>query len=142
MKQEKKVIGPIEHLKVCENNLTYRSRIDTGASRTSLHAVNIEVEDPETNNNENIGKWVTFTTKNDAGQVVDMREVISGVVNLRNSMGASTRYTIPLSISWHGSVHSVHAVLADRTDMSCNLLIGRDWLSGTYIVDVDYPDEY
>lgn len=138
---DKQVIGPVERLKVSESSLTYRARIDTGATRTALHALDIKVEDAEKDDDDNIGKWITFTTLNNLGQSVEVRAQISDVVHPRNSMGTSTRYVIPLTISWHGVEYVVEAALADRSRMSYKLLVGRDWLSGRYVVDVDYPEE-
>ncbi len=138
---DKMLIGPIEKLKVEETTLKYRARIDTGAARSALHALDIRIEEPAEDPDQNVGKWLVFTTLNHNDTAVEVRARIAEVVYLRNSMGRSVRYAVPLTLNWKGVPFTVNATLADRSKMTYKLLIGRDWLSGRYLVDVDFPEE-
>jgi hypothetical protein len=44
---EKQIIGAVERLQIKDAGLDYLARIDTGARTTSLHAIDLEIEDDE-----------------------------------------------------------------------------------------------
>jgi hypothetical protein len=47
------------------------------------------------------------------------------------------RYIIELVVSWKNVNKTVEVNLRDRSRMNYKLLIGRNWLSGDFLVDVD-----
>lgn len=95
----KRVIGQKETFYSPAANLNFRSRIDTGATRTSIHATNIEIEDFSPDAEENVGKIVNFITANELGETVHMREKITHVRQIQNSLGSEMRYSIQLDLS-------------------------------------------
>jgi len=44
---------------------------------------------------------------------------------------------IPLTLRWQGSNKVINVNLRNRDTMTYKLLIGRDWLSKDFIVDID-----
>ena len=114
----------------------FLARIDTGAARTSVHASGIVVEGGGADMAEDVGKTIRFVLTGEDGAARPMSAVIASVQRVRNSQGSETRYGVPLKISWKGVEKTVEANLRDRSDMDYKLLIGRDWLEGTALVDV------
>ncbi|QBF81453.1 hypothetical protein EXU30_01150 [Shewanella maritima] len=135
---EKKYIGPVEKLSIVESDLLFKTRIDTGAVENSLHAVDIHIENEDKDNmDNNIGKMITFTTENEKGKKATVKTRITNTSLIRNAQGSEVRYMVKLKIGEPGSEFMVETNLRDRSKMSYKLLIGRNWLQGHYIVDVD-----
>ncbi|MCL1067891.1 RimK/LysX family protein [Shewanella olleyana] len=135
---EKKFIGPTAGISIVESGLIFDTRIDTGAVENSLHAVNLRIKDEDKDNMENnVGKDVTFTTMNEKGETVDVTARIHNTSLIRNAQGSEIRYMVTLTIGEPGEEFKVDVNLRDRSKMTYKLLIGRNWLQGHYIVDVN-----
>ena len=134
--QGKDIIGETARIRVKEADFDYIARIDTGARMTSIHAVDLLIEDASDKPQENIGKTVTFVTRNNQG----LRKILSGkivdVATVKNAQGREQRYEVELTLQWHGKTKQVRVNLRDRSKMTYKLLIGRNWLAGDYLVDV------
>ena len=130
------VIGQKARITINELDSDYRARIDTGATRTSLHATNIEVIDGVDELEANIGKSIRFVTNNEFGNHQQHEAEIVATRSIRNSFGSETRYSIDLTLVHNGFSKSIQVNLRDRSNMNDKLLIGRDWLSCQYLVDV------
>ncbi|ARD22686.1 RimK/LysX family protein [Shewanella japonica] len=135
---EKKFIGPTTGISIVESGLMFDTRIDTGAVENSLHATNLRIKDEDKENMENnVGKDVTFTTMNEKNETVDVTARIHSTSLIRNAQGSEIRYMVTLTIGEPGQEFKVDVNLRDRSKMTYKLLIGRNWLQGHYIVDVD-----
>lgn len=134
---EKKIIGATADMSVEGTGLNFIARIDTGAGRTSLNATDFVVEDNDINMHRNVGKMLSFTTMNAEGQSKRLQAKIVGINKVTNSQGVERRYIVKLSIVYHGESRKVRVNLRDRSRMDYKLLIGRDWLKGHYMVDVE-----
>jgi len=130
------VLGASETIHVVEAGLDFRAVIDTGAWRSSIHALDLRIEDPAPRMEDNLGKLVRFRVANERGQVRRVRAVISDLVPVRTSHGTEWRYVVPLRLRWGGREREVQVNLRDRTPMSFKLLVGRDWIAG-FLVDVE-----
>jgi hypothetical protein len=134
---KKKLIGEQAKINVKEAGLVFNTRIDSGAVQTSLHAIDIHIEDEDkVNMKNNIGKKITFTTVNEKNKRKTIKTYVYGTSYIRNAQGDETRYTVMLNLGQKGSEHLVRVNLRDRTKMGYKLLIGRNWLQGRYLVDV------
>lgn len=134
---KKKLIGEQAKINVKEAGLIFKTRIDSGAVQTSMHAVDIHIEDEDkVNMKNNIGKKITFTTANEKNKQRTVTTRVYGTSYIRNAQGEETRYTVMLNIGEPGSEHIVRVNLRDRSKMGYKLLIGRNWLQGRYVVDV------
>lgn len=134
---DKAVIGSTAKMFVAHADLAYVARIDTGALNTSLHAVDLKIEGGSAKNmKENIGKMLSFTTENAAGQSQRIKAKIVKTTTVSNSQGTETRYMVELDVGFKGKERKVIVNLRDRSHMDYKLLIGRNWLKGRYVVDV------
>ncbi len=135
--REKVNIGETAWIDVGGIPFAYLARIDTGARTTSLHAVNVKVVDGSQTPEQNVGRNIFFTTTNRAGKAQTIKTVITKVSTITNSQGIESRYVIMLPISWKDVNKTVEVNLRDRSHMQYKLLIGRNWLSQDFLVDVD-----
>ncbi len=135
--QEKALIGETAWIKVGDIPSPYLARIDTGARITSLHAQHIIIKDNSAVPVRNIGKTISFQTSDRKGNIQQMRAVITEVSTVKNSQGTEQRYVIELPLAWRDVKKNVAVNLRDRSKMTYKLLIGRNWLSSDFLVDVD-----
>ncbi|EDM28551.1 hypothetical protein LNTAR_11561 [Lentisphaera araneosa HTCC2155] len=132
----KAIIGQTAFITVKEAGLAFDSRIDTGATTTSINAFDIKIKGKDKEKQNNINKLVTFKTRNRSGEVAVISTRIVNVVIVTNSQGREFRYVVDLTLSWQGQSQKIRVNLRDREEMTYKLLIGRNWLSGKYLVDV------
>ncbi|MCL1144761.1 RimK/LysX family protein [Shewanella marinintestina] len=134
---DKAVIGSTAKMSVAHADLSYVARIDTGAGNTSLHAFDIKVEGGSAKRmKDNVGKMVSFTTENNAGEQKRLTAKIVKTSTVSNSQGRETRYMVDLDVGFKGKERTVRVNLRDRSHMDYKLLIGRNWLKDRYVVDV------
>lgn len=134
---EQKIIGETAWIKAGGVPFPYRARIDTGARVTSIHATKVSITDNSKEPEKNIGRKITFTTANRDGKSQQLTRRIKRISTVRNSQGTERRYIIELTLSWKNVTKTVEVNLRDRSRMTYKLLIGRNWLSGDFLVDVD-----
>lgn len=105
---QRAIVGQLETIEVQDANLDYLARIDTGAARTSIHAIDIEVlgSDLDDNMHDHIGMPVRFTTVNAAGEQVTLEKTIVKVSKIRNAQGVEKRYGVALTLIWNGQQKS------------------------------------
>jgi hypothetical protein len=134
------IIGETALITVAEAELTYKTRVDTGARVTSLHAYDIVVKNGDTDAKKNVAKEVTFTTSN-GEDTTTITTVIVDVATVRNSQGTEERYEVELTVGWQDIAKKIRVNLRDRGHMTFPLLIGRNWLNSTVapkiLVDCD-----
>ena len=136
----KKIIGETAAISVTDADLLFLARIDTGARVTSIHALDMQVENGSTNKQQNIGKTVTFYTENEQGIRKKISTPIIDVAKVRNAQGVEYRYVVSLNLNWHGVDKAGEVNLRDRSVMTYKLLIGRNWLQNDFLVDVDISE--
>jgi hypothetical protein len=125
----KDIIGSIDKLDFPSFNIeNLESRIDTGATNSSLHCTNIEkIND----------YYVRF---NLLGKESYTRP-ISKVKEVKSSNGISQkRFFIKTEIIILGKTYISELSLNDRSSMSYPFLLGRDVLHENFIVDVSKKD--
>ncbi len=133
----KNIIGETAWIKVAGVSFPYLARIDTGARVTSIHAVDMKINDAAAVPEENVGKTITFTTENREGKSREVTARISKVSTVKNSQGEEKRYVIEMLLGWKHVQKKVLVNLRDRSRMQYKLLIGRNWLKNDFLVDVD-----
>lgn len=132
-----RVLGATEVLRVEAAQLDFLARIDTGAGTTSIHALDLEIRDAAARAEDNVGREIRFRVVNERGEAAQLSGEIAGVVRVRSAQGTENRYAVPLDLAWRGVSKRVLVNLRDRTSMDYKLLVGRDWLRGDFLVDVD-----
>ena len=130
-------VGATEIIHIVEADLDFVTRIDTGARTTSVHALDIKIENPAPRKKDNVGKKISLTLVNGKGEKKRLQTTIVDALQVRNAQGVEVRYMIPLTLRWNGIDKTINVNLRNRSAMTYKLLIGRDWLSKDFIVDVD-----
>ncbi|OCH13608.1 MULTISPECIES: RimK/LysX family protein [unclassified Aliivibrio] len=136
----KTIVGQIETIHIKELDTNYKARIDTGAATTSIHATNIEIlgQDDESNDmRDHLGDTVTFTTYNEENIASKHTGRIIKVSKIRNAQGVERRYAVRMHLQFDGKEKKIAVNLRDRSKLDYKLLIGRNWLEGDYLVDVE-----
>ena len=121
----KEIIGSIDKLDFPLLNLeNVESRVDTGATNSSLHCTNIETIDDK------------YVKCNLLGKKSFIKE-ISKIKEVKSSNGVSqNRFFIKTEIMILGKTYICELSLNDRSSMTYPFLLGRDVLIQDFIVDV------
>ena len=127
----KLLLGEIEHLWIAEPGFTIITRVDTGASSSSLHAT-------ELTEFERDGKdWVRFNVAAKDEQVTLERPVEKYVrVFQQADKNGSRRPVVALRIRLGDVQDTFEFTLADRSHLQHNMILGRNFLTDIAIVDV------
>jgi hypothetical protein len=123
------VVGPTVVAAVPEAGLEFAARVDTGAATTSVNARSIEVHDG----------MVDFVVANGIGEQAAMRAPLVKTDVVHTGAGSEKRVYVELTIAFDDHKKRVLANLNDRSHLGFPLLLGRNWLEGDYVVDVDGP---
>lgn len=132
-----RLIGATERVRVEQADLEFLARVDTGAQTTSLHVLDIRIENGASRMQANVGRTIHFRIANERGEEAWLSSVVADVVALSDWHGVELRYAVPLELSARGVRKRVLVNLRDRSAMAEKLLIGRDWLAGDFLVDVE-----
>tara|TARA_R110002096_G_scaffold288908_1_gene482866 strand:- start:27 stop:500 length:474 start_codon:yes stop_codon:yes gene_type:complete len=133
----KQLVGATELISIEDANLRFKARVDTGAKTSSIHAERIELD----LSGDARGKSISFYLVTKAGQSRKIESRVTAVVKVRTSGHSEHRYVVPLIMKWNDSRKTVLVTLNDRSSMEYRLLLGRNWLRGDFIVDVDKNNE-
>jgi hypothetical protein len=132
----KYLLGEIETLRIVECDLTFKARIDTGATSTSVNTIDIEIEDAEKRKHDNKGKPIQFVVSNENGEECELSAKVERITKIRNPAGLSYRYNVDLTLDWRGIQKKIEVNLKNRNKLDYKLLIGRDFLAHDFLVDV------
>eukprot|EP01029_Cantina_marsupialis_P021399 TRINITY_DN51191_c0_g1_i1.p2 TRINITY_DN51191_c0_g1~~TRINITY_DN51191_c0_g1_i1.p2 ORF type:complete len:234 (+),score=59.73 TRINITY_DN51191_c0_g1_i1:460-1161(+) len=125
------VAGSEEHVYIPSVDLTLKARIDTGATTTSLHALDIKEFERDGK------KWVKFKLETPKGKLIDKSLPVEREVNIkRHGAAVQKRYVIKLRINLGSTSELIDVSLTDRSNFSFPVLIGRNYLNGYVVVDV------
>jgi hypothetical protein len=144
-KAQKRVIGATGMLMETSSGLSFPARIDTGAETCSLHVEKIEIQDRTARRTKNVGKSVRFMLKGSDGKTQWVEGIVADAVRVKSSSlkggEVDHRYKVRLTLQWKDVRKEVLVTLNDRTSMEYPLLIGRNFLEGDFLVDVDVDKE-
>ena len=126
------IIGEVEDVMVEPPGMILEARIDTGAESSSMHAENIHMVE-----RDGIS-YVRFTVLDPkTNKQVEMERKRQRTVRIKRQTGDfERRYVIKLWLSMGNIKEMVEVTLTDRSDFEFPLLIGRNLLTDTAIVDV------
>jgi hypothetical protein len=129
---EKLIIGEIEYVAIPALNTVFAARIDTGAKTSSIYAVDVETFERD-------GKsWARFTIRNSIKDEEFPLEMPVSRSPLIKKLGEKSvrRHSISLDFTLGEITKRLDVNLADRSNYEFPLLIGRDFLKGSAVVDV------
>jgi len=136
-KQPARVIaGWVEKIHVENQPYSIKAKLDTGAKTSSIYATDIKPFKKD-------GKrWASFTLrlKDSKGNVhkLDLEKPRSRKANIKNHNGKhDKRYVVELDICFNGRQYSTEFTLADRKEYIYGVLLGREFLKKTAIVDAN-----
>lgn len=129
------VLGAIEKVKIDTIKQQFDARVDTGATTSSINA--IDIQEFERN-----GKtWVKFHIKDDSTAADEMHWIEAPVVRyvkIRQATNSDSERRVVVEL-WVqlGDLHEkAQFTLADRSQMSHPILLGREFIQDIALVDV------
>jgi len=131
---EKIIVGNLELCSLPEIKIhNIEMRVDTGAKTSSLHVDNV-------NKFTKKGKpWVKFDIHPDAynvDDVIECKAALHDVRNVKSSNGVSEeRYVIKTEMKLGDTSWPIEITLTDRSDMNYLMLLGRQGMGETVLVD-------
>lgn len=137
---KKTFVGEVEPVIIKEekdgNALRLLARIDTGAKTSSLDATNIELF--ERLFGSNTETWVRFTVKDpvDKKMVEIESELVRTAKIKRHGTESERRHIVKLWTQLGKVDKYIEFSLTDRSNFKYPILIGRNFLSGEFVVDV------
>ena len=119
------------------------ARVDTGAEVTSVHcpADAIAIADAAEDPRDNVGKQATLRLAGRGDQGGELTTRIEGLLRVRNADHAEDRYQVRLRLRVEGVERDALVTLNDRSAMRYPMLLGRDFLRGEFVVDVDSDND-
>ena len=136
-------------LKEYKSGLLFKARVDTGAKSCSLNVDRMVIENEVTEFPENdprrweanIGKVVKFRVRNGSDKAQWIESKIEKYVIIKTAEGQERRYKVPLQLQWKDVKKRVLVTLNNRGHMSFPLLLGRNFLRGDFLVDVELDND-
>jgi len=128
-----RVIGEVEPVTLVKSGLTLPARIDTGATTSSLDATEIKRFERDGK------KWVRFTvTDRRSGEKKEMECRLSRTVKIKRHGEESLERPVVKVKTLMGEAELVREFsLTDRGEFTYQILIGRNFLQGEFVVDVN-----
>ncbi|RXJ86454.1 ATP-dependent zinc protease [Arcobacter sp. CECT 8985] len=131
IKSSKIIIGQKEYVYIPSEDITLKARIDTGATTTSINALNIKGIERDGK------KWVKFDLEDEKGKLIHKSLPISRLVKIkRHGTKYQRRYVVKMKLTIGKTTQLVDVSLTDRSKFKYPLLLGRNYLNGIMIVDV------
>jgi len=125
------IVGSKEYVYIPFLKLRYRAKIDTGATTSSLHALDIKEYERDGK------KWVKFKIDDNNGNFKQKSLPVERVVNIkRHGEESQKRYVVKMRINLGKVSEVVEVSLTDRNQFIFPVLIGRNYLNGYVVVDV------
>jgi hypothetical protein len=128
--ENKRVIGWVEYVTILPNNVKIKAKLDTGAKHSSLNASNI-IEFKRGDK-----EFVRFDLTNWKGRRKTIEANIVRVAKIkRHKMEPQRRPVVRIRLCIENVQKEVDVNLIDRSNFNYQLLIGRSYLKGDFVVD-------
>ena len=126
------IVGEVEKVVVHPTGIRYDARIDTGAESSSIHAENIQLIERDGK------KYVSFSLRDpETDEMIALERKLERKALIKQKEGESERrYVVKLWLTLGDIKERVDVSLSNRSDFSYPLLVGRNLLTDTAIVDV------
>ena len=86
---------------------------------------------------DNVGKTIRFRMKNQDGESEWLKSRIAEVSLVKTSVDQEQRYKVLLTLRLYEVKKKVLVTLNDRSHMKYPMLLGRNFLRGDFVVDVE-----
>jgi hypothetical protein len=126
----KVLVGWIEKVRIYPGDLVIYAKLDTGAKNSSLNASHVTVFE------RGGEQWLRFDVTSRYGKTVTIERKVRRVVKIkRHGAKPEKRFVIRMGVCLGNSYKEVEVNLAERSDFLYQMLIGRSFLAGSFIVD-------
>lgn len=124
------VAGWIERINLPDHAMVFEAKLDTGADNSSVNGRNIERF-----RREGLS-YIRFALFDDSGKFVPIEAPVVRTVKVKRSgLDGDSRPVIRLKVCVGGLIFESDFTVADRADLSYQVLIGRNVLAGRILVD-------
>lgn len=124
------VVGGVEKVTVGNPPIEFEAKIDTGADISSIDATGIAP------GGRGRGRWIEFVIARADGTRIRMRAPLVRHANIKRSgMPRSRRPVVLLEICLGPHSREVEVSLTDRKGLDYDVLIGKNVLSGRFVVN-------
>lgn len=124
------ILGETEWIYVEEANGNFMSRVDTGATTSSISAQDVTVFEREGR------RWVKFVMPVDGGQEVHVEAPFVKYIRIRQANGMEDRPIVRMTIRLGSVIEKADFSLTDRSNMDFPVLLGREFIKDVAVVDV------
>lgn len=126
----KEVVGWVEKIFLTHDNILVKAKIDSGARHSSLNC------DCKSTINDKGERWVhlKFTSYKGESLALDKKVIRQAVIKRHNGK-SQIREVIKLNICLGTVRKEVEVNLIDRSGLNYQLLIGRSFLKGDFLID-------
>lgn len=128
---DKVLVGELEHVRLDPPGVDVVARIDTGASSSSLHAIDIVGFERDGDD------WVRFSIAHDDKEKEIERPVVRQVRVIQQAdKEGQVRPVVQMRVRIGNINDSFEFTLADRSHLNHQLILGRNFLTDLAVVDV------
>ena len=125
------VIGVVERIYFPPMKSPFLTRVDTGATTSSIDAINIKRFERDGQ------KWVSFTLVNrETKEKMDFEKPLTRRVKIIRVGEEEHRLTVDMNVRMGNETFVAEFTLNERNDFEYQGLLGRNILSGRAVVDV------
>lgn len=131
---DKRIAGWIERIVMLPSKTVTLAKLDTGAKTSSIHAEDIE-------RFERRGRrWVRYTlvlkeSKTRVHRIARESPLVRRVYIKDHESEPDARPVVDLEFCMDGRRHAAHFSLVDRSAFLYSVLLGREFLAGSFVVD-------
>jgi len=126
----KEIVGWVEKVHLTQENILVVAKIDSGARHSSLHC------DCQSQTNNKGEKWVHLKIRSVNGETLELdKKVVRQAKIKRHDEEMQIRDVIKLNIHLGSVIKEVEVNLIDRSGLNYQLLVGRSFLSGNFLID-------
>ncbi len=124
------IIGEVEPIYMLPMKSAFLARVDTGATTSSIDVQNLKRFERDGE------RWVSFKLVNDSsGEEYFFEKPVVKRVKIKRTEQEEHRVKVMMDIKFGGQKMKTEFTLAERESFKYQALIGRNILTGRYIVD-------
>lgn len=122
------VYGHVEEVALMPGEIEIKARLDTGASRSSLNAQDVELIETEDRT------MVSFVFDDRNGNQYPMTLPLVETIGIKQASGRQERYVVEMGLCVGERYEKNLFTLADRSKMTYPVLVGRNFLKNSVLV--------